>query len=202
MGWGPVQKIVFIDRDGVICENHDDYVKSWPEFSFLPNSLEALAKLTQAGYRIIVVTNQSAVGRGLLDLETLHDIHSRMIAIVEQHGGRIERVMVCPHRPEDKCRCRKPQPGMLLTAAQELGLDLTSAFMIGDACTDVQAGQAAGCRSFLVLTGRGLSQLAMTMHQAKTNFHVVPGLDIAVEHILNNEETVTLSFTPMILPVS
>ena len=190
--------IVFIDRDGVICENRHDYVKSWSEFVFLPNALEALAKLTKDGYKIIIVTNQSAVGRGLMDLETLHDIHARMATIIEQHGGRVTRIFYCPHHPDEQCQCRKPQPGMFLAAARELGVELNQAYMIGDACTDIQAGQTVGCRSFLVLTGRGLSQLSLTMHRAKTNFHVVPGLDVAVEHIISNGD----SASPMSLPLT
>ncbi len=177
---------VFIDRDGVICENRSDYVKSWREFVFLPNALQALVALYQNGYQVIVVTNQSAVGRGLMSLETLFDIHTRMAAEVEQHGGHIAQIFFCTHRPGENCYCRKPRPGMLLAAAQMLNFDLTTSYIIGDACTDIQAGQAVGCRSFLVLTGRGLAQLPATFLHATTTFHVVSDLEAAVEHIVNN----------------
>ncbi len=181
-----MRETIFIDRDGVICENRSDYVKSWSEFVFLPNVFKPLAVLNQAGYRVIVVTNQSAVGRGLMSLEALHDIHARMTAAIEKHGGEIEHILYCPHRPEDNCDCRKPQSGMLLTAAQMLGIDLNNSYMIGDACTDIQAGQAVGCRSFLVLTGRGMTQLPETFRQATTIFYVMSNFGVAVKHILNN----------------
>ena len=182
-----MKEAVFIDRDGVICENRSDYVKSWSEFVFLPNAVKALAALHQAGYSIIIVTNQSAVGRGLIDLDTLHGIHVRMEAIIEEHGGHIEEILYCPHHPDDGCYCRKPQPGMLMAAAQSLNLDLHNSYMIGDACTDIQAGQAAGTKSFLVLTGRGMAQLPLTLRYATGNFQVVPRLDVAVEHIINSK---------------
>jgi len=186
---------VFLDRDGVICENRPDYVKSWDEFVFLPQTFTALAALNQAGYRVIVVTNQSAVGRGLLSPETLHEIHSRMITAIQQHGGHIDRVVHCPHRPDDNCNCRKPRPGMLLTVAQELGLDLRQAYLIGDAYSDIQAGQAVGCRCSLVLTGRGQAQLPLALGQAPpygeyyatTGFQVAADLNEAVKRILDGE---------------
>lgn len=181
-----MQKTVFIDRDGVICENRADYVKDWTEFIFLPNALEALAELKQAGYRVVIVTNQSAVGRGFMSLETLQDIHERMITAIRQAGGEIEHVFYCPHQPEDSCDCRKPQPGMLKQAAELLQINLAETYMVGDAYSDIQAGQAVGCTSFLVLTGRGLAQLPLTLRNATTNFHVVPHLDVAVKHIISN----------------
>ena len=183
-----MQKIVFIDRDGVICENRADYVKNWQEFEFLPNVLEALAVLNQAGYKVVIVTNQSAIGRGLMSLADLQDIHTRMVNVVRQAGGDIEEIFYCPHQPEDQCYCRKPQPGMLNEAAEKLNIDLSRAYMIGDACTDIQAGQAVDCTSFLVLTGRGLAQLSLTLRQASANFHVVPHLDVAVKHIISNDQ--------------
>lgn len=200
--------VVFLDRDGVINENRPDYVKSWSEFEFLPGSLKALAALHRAGYRIVVVTNQSGVGRGLISRETLHDIHARLLATVRQYGGDIEHVLYCPHRPEDDCHCRKPQPGMLLAAANALKIDLRQSFMVGDAFTDIQAGQAAGCRCFLVLTGRGLSQLSTSLNQAANGFQVVPDLNAAVEHILDDSWRISAmprppaSFAPHNPPVS
>ncbi len=177
---------VFIDRDGVICRNRSDYVKSWQEFVFLPHALNALTTLHQAGYQVVIVTNQSAIGRGLMSLETLDDIHTRMTTAIEQHGGRITKIFYCPHHPNENCNCRKPRPGMLHAAAEMLDIDLSQAYMIGDACTDIQAGQAVGCRSFLVLTGRGVAQLSLTLRYSKASFQVVPNLDVAVEHIITN----------------
>lgn len=178
--------VVFLDRDGVICENRADYVKSWQEFVFLPNTLAALADLKRDGYRIIVVTNQSAVGRGLMTLKELNYIHAQMMNTIQQHGGYIEQVIYCPHRPEDNCDCRKPRPGMLLAAAKMFNIDLQQSYMIGDACSDLQAGQAVGCRCFFVLTGRGLAQLPSTLHHTTSSFQIVPDLRVAVKHILNN----------------
>lgn len=151
----PLLPAIFLDRDGVINENRADYVKSWQEFSFLPGALTALAQLAQMNLPIIVVSNQSAVGRGLIDRSSVDDIHRRMIADILSAGGRVDAIFYCPHRPEEACTCRKPQPGMLLAAAEQLHLNLAGSIFIGDAETDVQAAQQAGCFPLLVRTGRG-----------------------------------------------
>ncbi|MFA5891002.1 MAG: D-glycero-beta-D-manno-heptose 1,7-bisphosphate 7-phosphatase [Actinomycetota bacterium] len=146
---------IFLDRDGVICENRPDHVKSWSEFVFIPGSVEALASLTRAKRRVFVVTNQSAIGRAMMTRRTLDDIHERMLDVVEGSGARIEAILVCPHHPDDKCECRKPKPGLLRAAAAERGVDLEASFLVGDTGTDLRAGAAAGCRTILVRTGRG-----------------------------------------------
>lgn len=151
---------VFLDRDGVINVNRDDHVKSWDEFRFLPGALEGLRLLTEYGYRIFVVTNQAAVNRGLITHATLQAIHQRMVATAKTCGAHIVDVSYCPHRPDEDCDCRKPRPGMLLSLAATYQIDLHQAFMIGDALSDIAAGQAAGCRTILVLSGRGQAQLA------------------------------------------
>ena len=150
-------KTVFLDRDGVINRNppNKGYVQRWPEFSFIPNAREAIRELTQSGYRIIVVTNQAGIGRGLFSEESLMDTHSRMVAKISEAGGTIDAVYYCPHLPEAGCACRKPKPGMLLRAAREHNLELSNAYLIGDSITDIDAGQRAGTRTFLVLTGHG-----------------------------------------------
>jgi D-glycero-D-manno-heptose 1,7-bisphosphate phosphatase len=145
---------VFLDRDGVINENRVDHVKTWDEFRWLPGALEGLRLLTEHGFRIFIVTNQAAVNRGLMTSTTLADIHRRMISIAASHGAIITGIRVCPHRPEEACDCRKPRPGMLLDLAREYQVDLSAAYMIGDAPSDIAAGQAAGCRTILVLSGR------------------------------------------------
>lgn len=152
--------IVFLDRDGVINENRDDHVKSWEEFRFLPGSLEALALLTRAGLRIFVVTNQACVNRGLLSVAELTTIHRRLQEEAARAGARIDAVRYCPHRPDERCGCRKPRPGMLLDLARAYGLNLGQAYMVGDAASDIAAGASAGCRTVLVRTGRGAAQLA------------------------------------------
>ena len=112
-------RAIFLDRDGVICENRSDHVKSWDEFRFLPGAKHSLADLSRLDLPIIVVTNQAIVGRKMVPASVVDDIHRRMVAEVEAYGGRIDRVVYCPHRPEDRCSCRKPKAGMLLQVAGE-----------------------------------------------------------------------------------
>lgn len=149
---------LFLDRDGVVVENRMDYVKSIGEVAFIPGALEALARLASYTLRIVIVTNQSAVGRGWLTLETLDQINAYVLDHVARAGGRIDRVYVCPHRPDEGCPCRKPAPGLLLRAAHELGLDLSASVMVGDNVTDVRAARAAGVWPILVHTGLGATQ--------------------------------------------
>ena len=150
-------KTIFLDRDGVINQNppNKGYVRKWEEFTFIPNSRKAIRELTESGYRIIVITNQAGIGRGLYSEEDVRDIHSRMIAEIEKTGGRIDAVYYCPHHPDAGCECRKPKPGMLMRAAREHNIDLSTAYFIGDFPTDIEAGQRAGVTTFLVLTGLG-----------------------------------------------
>jgi D-glycero-D-manno-heptose 1,7-bisphosphate phosphatase len=144
---------ILLDRDGVINRERPDYVKGWHEFEFLPGVLRALRHVAVLNRPIVVVTNQSVIGRGLASRETVDDIHRRMIAAVEARGGRIDAVLVCPHRPRDGCACRKPRPGLLHRAAQLRGLDLADCYFIGDSLVDLEAAQAAGCRPLLVQSG-------------------------------------------------
>ncbi|MBI1879792.1 MAG: D-glycero-beta-D-manno-heptose 1,7-bisphosphate 7-phosphatase [Chloroflexi bacterium] len=166
-------RAIFLDRDGVICENQSDHVKSWSEFKFLPGAKSGLVTLSRLGLPIIVVTNQAAIGRGMVSADVVEAIHQRMVAEITTWGGRIDRVIYCPHRPEDRCDCRKPKPGMLLQAAQELNLDLSRSYLVGDAASDIQAGQQVGCRTYLVLTGRGVEQLVPALHLAEGSSLVV-----------------------------
>lgn len=153
------RRAIFLDRDGVICQNRDDYVKSPQEMIFIPGSVAAVAALSKAGYPVFIVTNQSAVGRGLLSQGDLDQIHTLMLEQLHAEGARVAEILVCPHAPSDACDCRKPLPGMLLRAAARHGLDLAGSWMIGDARSDVEAAAAAGCGAVLVLTGRGATQL-------------------------------------------
>ena len=150
---------IFLDRDGVLIENCRDYVRSWADVEILPGAIKSLAAACDAPWHIVLVTNQSAVGRGLVSYRQVVTINDRFLSIVRQAGGRIDAAYICPHSPEDGCDCRKPRPGLLLRAAQELDIDLAQSVMIGDALTDIQAGQAAGVRSTVLLrTGRGAEQ--------------------------------------------
>jgi D-glycero-D-manno-heptose 1,7-bisphosphate phosphatase len=148
-------RAIFLDRDGVINRNRDDYVKSWSEFSFLPGACRAIARLSQAGYRVFVVTNQACIDKGLASLSSVEDIHLRMREQVAQAGGRIEAILLCPHRAETGCACRKPHAGLLLRARDEFGVDLTTSMFIGDSTGDMRAAAAAGMPALLVLSGLG-----------------------------------------------
>ena len=176
---------IFLDRDGVINENRSDYVKSWGEFRFLPGVPEAIAQLTHAGHRIIVCTNQAGIARGSMSVEAVEDIHHRMRAELVRQGGHIEHVYYCPHGKDEQCRCRKPSPGLLLKARDERDVDLRDAVFIGDSMTDVRAGQAAGLRTVLVLTGLGVEQLRDHHHEVQDAFFIASNLTHATHAILH-----------------
>lgn len=153
------QPAIFLDRDGVIIENCSNYVRSWDDVVLFPEAIEALAAIRDSAYRIVLVTNQSAVGRGHITIETASAINDRLLSLIHDAGGRVDEVYMCPHGPDDGCGCRKPLPGLLLRAAEELDIDLPQSVMIGDAVSDIQAGQAAGVREAILLrTGRGRDQ--------------------------------------------
>lgn len=143
-------RLVLVDRDGVINRDSDQYIKSVAEWRPLPGSLEALRDLTAAGFRIVVITNQSGIGRGLFSESTLDAIHAAMRAAVEQTGGRIDGIYFCPHLPGAGCQCRKPAPGLLLDAARDFGASLDGVAFIGDKESDVGAAIAVGARPILV----------------------------------------------------
>jgi len=148
-------KLLILDRDGVINKDSDQYIKSPDEWRPLPGSIEAIALLTQAGYRIVVATNQSGIARGLFDMATLNAIHNKMHKTVNQAGGRIEAVFFCPDTDESRSPCRKPSPGMFHAIAERFNTSLTNVPAVGDALRDLQAAAAVGARPLLVLTGKG-----------------------------------------------
>ena len=148
-------KLVILDRDGTINHDSDAYIKSPEECRPIKGSLEGIARLTQAGYRIVVATNQSGIARGLFDTRTLFAIHDTLLRALAQVGGRIDAFFFCPHAAEAGCQCRKPQPGMLLEVARRFNVSLDDTFMVGDALRDLEAAAAAGARPVLVLTGKG-----------------------------------------------
>jgi len=178
------RQAVFLDRDGVINENRHDYVKSWDEFVFLPTAFEALRRLAKSPFVIIVVSNQSAIHRGLVSHQTVKEIHQRMVFEIQQHGGRIDAIFYCPHRPDEGCDCRKPRPGLLLKAARQFNLDLSRSFLIGDAVSDVEAALAAGCQPVFVLSGRGKEQLPLLKASGINKYHLAVDLLDAVDWIL------------------
>jgi len=152
-------KLLILDRDGTINEDSDKYIKSPTEWRPLPGSLEAIARLTQAGWRVVVATNQSGIARGLFDMATLNAIHAEMHRAVAQAGGRIDAVFFCPHAADSNCECRKPRPGLLREIASRLDADLKDVPMAGDGLRDLEAAAAVGARPYLVLTGKGRKTL-------------------------------------------
>jgi D-glycero-D-manno-heptose 1,7-bisphosphate phosphatase len=148
-------KLVILDRDGTINQDSDNYIKSPLEWKPVPGSLEAIARLTQGGWRCVVATNQSGIARGLFDMATLNAIHAEMHRAVNQAGGRIEAIFFCPHAADSNCECRKPKPGLLREIGQRLDVELAGVPMIGDSLRDLQAAATAGCKPWLVLTGKG-----------------------------------------------
>lgn len=177
-----MQPAVFLDRDGVIIENRANYVRSWEDVSFFPPALKALAGASRSPYRFVFITNQSAIGRGLLSYQAAIELHSRIVAEVERSGGRIDGSYICPHHPQDGCSCRKPKPGLLFQAAEELCLDLSRSIMIGDALTDLKAGKSAGVlRTILLKTGRGADQARLPNSSSCQPFEVFDNLAEALK---------------------
>jgi D-glycero-D-manno-heptose 1,7-bisphosphate phosphatase len=148
-------KLIILDRDGVINQDSDNFIKSPREWVAIPGSLDAIARLTQADYHVVVATNQSGVARGKFDMMTLNAIHQKMHTCVEQAGGEIDAIFFCPHAAEDDCDCRKPKPGMLHAIARRFDVNLKSVPTVGDSLRDLQAGFVVGCTPYLVLTGKG-----------------------------------------------
>jgi D-glycero-D-manno-heptose 1,7-bisphosphate phosphatase len=180
-------KVVFLDRDGVINQNRPDHVKSVDEFRFLPGALASLRLLHLAGWTTIVVTNQAIVHRRAVPQSVVDEINHFMCQQVERHGGRIDAVLCCPHGPESGCSCRKPQPGLLLQAAVQFRLPLNECYLVGDAWTDVAAGQAVGCTCFLVKTGRGQQQLQSPQVNQYAHCQVVDDLAAAARWLIQAE---------------
>lgn len=148
---------VLLDRDGVVTRDLPGSVRRTEDLSLIPEALKALAILKQHGIRVIIITNQACVGRGDVSLETLEAIHTKLRHEVEANGGHIEAIFVCPHTDEDACDCRKPAPGLILTAQGQYGFALSNTYFVGDDLLDLQAGAAAGCLLALVRTGKGAS---------------------------------------------
>ncbi|MBI2952684.1 MAG: D-glycero-beta-D-manno-heptose 1,7-bisphosphate 7-phosphatase [Chloroflexi bacterium] len=179
-------RTVFVDRDGVINRYRDDYVKSWEEFEFLPGSLDALRRLAASRFRVIVITNQSVVNRGLVSREVVEDINIRMVSAVAASGGNIEAVLYCPHRPDESCECRKPRPGLFYRARDELSVDLAKTFLVGDNIADIEAARAAGCgAAILVLGGHPSAESALpAAKDGASDVRIAVDLGAAVEMIL------------------
>jgi D-glycero-D-manno-heptose 1,7-bisphosphate phosphatase len=148
-------KLIILDRDGVINYDSDQFIKSTDEWIPIPGSLEAIARLNQAGYRVVVATNQSGIGRGLFDMPTLNAIHDKMHKCLAQVGGRIDAIFFCPHTNDAECACRKPKSGMIEEIATRYGISLKDVPAVGDSLRDLEAAARLGAQPYLVLTGKG-----------------------------------------------
>lgn len=148
-------RVLIVDRDGVINEDSPDFIKTPEEWRPLPGSLEALAMATQLGFTVFVVSNQSGLARGIVEVDQLQRIHTRLVTEVARCGGRIDAILYCPHGPDDGCHCRKPRPGLLECIAERTGASLQDAIFVGDRLSDLQAARAVGARAVLVETGHG-----------------------------------------------
>jgi D-glycero-D-manno-heptose 1,7-bisphosphate phosphatase len=148
-------KLIILDRDGVINHDSDAFIKSPDEWRPIAGSLEAIARLGKAGYRVVVATNQSGVGRGLFDLSTLAAIHTKMHRAVTAAGGHLDAIFFCPHAADAHCHCRKPAPGMLEEILRRFQVEPQSVTAVGDSLRDLQAAAAVGTKPVLVLTGKG-----------------------------------------------
>jgi D-glycero-D-manno-heptose 1,7-bisphosphate phosphatase len=147
-------RLVVLDRDGTLNEEPEDFLRSADDWKPLPGALEAVARLNQQGWRVVIASNQTGLGRGLFDVATLNEVHARMHKLMAQSGARVEAVFFCPHAPEDGCDCRKPQPGLFLQISQRFGVPPSQILAVGDSVRDAQAAVAAGCQAHLVLTGQ------------------------------------------------
>jgi histidinol-phosphate phosphatase family protein len=191
---------IFLDRDGVIIENVDQYVRSWADVVFLEGSIEALYKLSRSNYKIIIVTNQSVIGRGIIPLSDAEEINHKLIDVIERAGARVDGLFMCPHAPADGCSCRKPKPGLILQAASAMSLDLKRSFMIGDAVTDLPAGRSAGIeKNILVKTGRGKDQGNLSAAITTGVFGIYDRLENAVDAILATDSS---SFLTAVSPTA
>ncbi|HEB55377.1 MAG TPA: D-glycero-beta-D-manno-heptose 1,7-bisphosphate 7-phosphatase [Gammaproteobacteria bacterium] len=178
-------KLVILDRDGVINQDSDDYIKSVDEFIPYPDSLDAIARLNQAGYLVAIATNQSGIGRGYYDESTLQAMHEKLAQQLAPHGGHIDHLAWCPHRPDQGCDCRKPRPGLLQQIGRHFGINLNGVTMVGDSPGDIAAARAVGAHPVLVKTGKGERTLAQG-----TDLDGVPvyaNLSAFVEHFLNQD---------------
>ena len=173
-------RTAFLDRDGVINVDPGPpgWVMRWEDFHFIEGALAALRRLHENGFTAVVITNQSCIGRGLATLETIQQVNAKMAEAVAEAGGRLAGVYVCPHPRTAECSCRKPKPGLIQQAARDLGLDPSRAFLVGDYGRDIAAGEAVGCTTILVDTGKDPTAMA------ERPDHVVKSLAEAVELIL------------------
>lgn len=183
-------QLIILDRDGVINQDSPDFIKSPEEWQPIKGSLEAIAQLSQAGYDVVVMSNQSGVGRGLFSADMLGQIHVRMIDYVQQLGGKIQSILFCPHHPNEDCHCRKPNTGMYDELADRLKISFSDVYSVGDSLRDLQAATSAGAKPILVKTGNGrktLQELNSTPNSDLLNVPVFQNLAKFVTTLLHGD---------------
>jgi len=178
------QKIIILDRDGVINHNLENYIRSPQDWTPIEGSLDAIAELNRNNFTVVIATNQSAINRGYITSDILNDIHNKMLQELTKHNAKISKIYVCPHIPEDNCECRKPKIGLLKKIAHDYDANLKNTILIGDNFTDIQAGLAAGCVCILVLTGKGKE--TMVSNSIPRQVIIADDLADAVDMITNN----------------
>jgi D-glycero-D-manno-heptose 1,7-bisphosphate phosphatase len=186
----PIEKLVILGRDGILNLYREDHVKAPEEWEPVPGALEAVARLNHAGWHTVVATNQSGIGRGMIDMAAVNAVHAHMMQRLQQACGRLDAVFFCPHTPEDECSCRKPKPGLLQQIGRRYGIELSTVPMVCDTLRDLQAAMAAGCEPHLVRSGRAA---ALEAAQVAELLAQVPGTtvhrDLAelASHLLERE---------------
>lgn len=180
-------KAVFLDRDGTVSEEIG-YIRpeDMGKYALVPGSAQAMKELKAAGFKLLLTTNQSGVGRGYYPVEQVHEVHARLEHLLSREKVSLDGIYFCPHHPDGGCPCRKPRPGMALQAAREWDLDLAACWVVGDKPADVEMAEAAGCRGILVLTGFGNESLAKLKAAGREPRHVAADLKAASEIILKN----------------
>ena len=182
-----MNKLIILDRDGVINEDSDNYIRSVSEWQPIEGSIRAIAALSKAGYQLAITTNQSGIARGYFPVTELNAMHQKMTDLVTSEGGKIDAIFFCPHGPDDQCSCRKPQPGMVLDALTQFQQKPENCWVVGDSLRDIQAGLQAGCKAALVRTGKGERTLRVIAEKetAYSNIPVFTNLYDFVEQLLN-----------------
>lgn len=173
-------KLIILDRDGVINQDSPDFIKSPEEWIPIDGSLEAIGRLSQAGYEVVILTNQSGVGRGLIKADMLAQIHVRMTDYIQQHGGKIQIILYCPHHPDDDCDCRKPKTGLYQELTDRLNVNLMNCYSVGDSMRDLLAAKSAGALPVLVKTGNG----KRTLKTAKRNQNLDKNQSLSLDDLV------------------
>lgn len=180
-------KLIILDRDGTINEDRKDFVKSPDEWVPLPGALEAIARLNQAGWHVVIASNQSGLGRGLFDMVALNAMHNKLHRMLNDLGGRIDAVFFCPHEASEGCTCRKPLPGLFEQILERTGAEADQVHAVGDSLRDIQAGHSAGCQTHLVLTGNGQAlQLKLPLPEFPPNTLIHTDLAAFADHLLSS----------------